>query len=166
MDSTLRPWQRYVLYVAFTIYALAKLTVDLGKLAGTYYYNHKDTIDPAIARAVAATKTAAIATANTTIRIATHPTTRQAIAAARWHVRNFIYDQAGDYARPAGTFVAYDVAIADDSTPTPQKSATPTPTTIQSIVETLRSEYGNFFAAREALGYQAARSWRELASAL
>ncbi len=164
MDSALRPWQRYVLYVAFTIYALAKLTVDLGKLAGTYYYANRSTIDPAIARAVAATKTAAIATANTTIRIATHPTTQSAIAATRWHVRNFIYDQAGDYARPAGSFVSYDVAIADDSTP--QKSATPTPTTIQSIVETLRSEYGNFFAAREALGYQAARSWRELASAL
>ncbi|WP_338442316.1 hypothetical protein VZG28_04925 [Synechococcus elongatus IITB4] len=140
---------RYLVILACVLYALGKLTYDLGKLAGRYYYANRHIIDPKV-------KSAAIATARATVKaiaiaraIIKSDEAKVAAAWCRDALRFHVRAQLGDLAPKVGEFVAYT-------------NTTATEVLDRLTVDNLKSTYGNFFKARTALGLPQARSWAEL----
>ena len=136
---------RYIVITACVLYALGKLTYDLGKLAGSWYYANRHIVDPKIKAVATTTIKYTIRTAQFAHKVITSERVKSAAFWCRNAIEYHIRAQLGDLAPRVGKFLNY----SQDE--------------VQTIaVMTLKDQYGNFFKARQALSQPAARSWSDL----
>ncbi|WP_126146934.1 hypothetical protein [Synechococcus elongatus] len=135
------------------VIGLAKLTYQVGQVAGRYYYANRHIIDPAIKSAATTSLKVALAATLKIRAIATSDNTKAIAHWLGWQARNFVIDQLGDLAPKTSRFVAY---TADEIESVSQEFT----------IANLKDRYANFFDARIALNFPNVRSWKELAAAV